>query len=273
MVKRGAFERGCCRWQTAVYVQQFPSLTDFLADVTERTSAEEHLMKFLENQHQATVHNKSGGSLPSRTPSAGDQRKNKSAAPPEPLKEFKDQGKAAESFSASRKHANWQLQQTMRTMAQTMNAVANQYRNAMKSETEQKVLGILLTDKRKAEKAARMRRDKRRVHFRLLKKLELQLFQVQRRAEYPLTPMRLSPVCLPASLPSSFDCPLPACWSGALPLCLPPCLPNFLSPSRLASLPPCSPCNRRRERCNFGLWACCCPWFGNSLPFRFGQVI
>ena len=217
--------RACCRWQTAVYVQQFPSLTDFLADVTERTSAEEHLMKFLENQHHTTVHNKSGGSLPSRTPSAGDQRKNKSAAPPEPLKEFKDQGKAAESFSASRKHANWQLQQTMRTMAQTMNAVANQYRNAMKSETEQKVLGILLTDKRKAEKAARMRRDKRRVHFRLLKKLELQIFQVERGAEYPLTPMRLSPVCLPASLPPSFDCPLPACWPGALPPCLPPCLP------------------------------------------------
>jgi hypothetical protein len=182
-------------------------------------------MKFLENQHQTTVHNKSGGSLPSRTPSAGDQRKNKSAAPPEPLKEFKDQGKAAESSSASRKHANLQLQQTMRTMAQTMNAVASQYRNAMKNETEQKVLGILLTDKRKAEKAARMRRDKRRVHFRLLKKLELQIFQVERGEEHPIKPMTLSPVCLPASLPPSFDCPLPACWPGALPPCLPPCLP------------------------------------------------
>jgi len=224
-------------------------------------------MKFLENQHHTTVHNKSGGSLPSRTPSAGDQRKNKSAAPPEPLKEIKDQGKAAESFSASRKHANRQLQQTMRTMAQTMNAVANQL--AMKNETEQKVLGILLTDKRKAEKAAKMRRDKRRVHFRLLKKLELQIFQVERGAEHPLKPMTLSPVCLPASLPSSFDCPLPACWPAALP----PCLPHCLSASRPPSLPPCSPCSRRRERCNFGLWACCCPWFGNSLPFRFGQVI
>ena len=55
----------------------------------------------------------------------------------------------------------------------------------------------------------------------------------------------------------------------SLSLCLFPCL----SASRPPSLPPCSPCSRRRERCNFGLWACCCPWFGNSLPFRFGQVI
>lgn len=209
--------------------------------VTENTGTEDHLMKFLENQHHNTKNGaqqeKRRLSNPNRlteepgaekhlikvvekehrNTSNGAEGENTSVSPPF---SFKDQGKTAESFShrssAPRKHVTEQLEQNMATIVKVMKSVANQYRNAMKSETKQKVVGILISDKRKAEKAATNRRDKNRVHFRLLKKIESQVFQVERGAEHPYN--RYIVPCLSACLPSSR-------LRSRLPCCLPPSLP------------------------------------------------
>jgi hypothetical protein len=178
--------------------------------VTENTGTEDHLMKFLENQHRNTrngaQHEKRSVANPNllteepgvekhlievlenkhHNTGNGAEGENTSALLPF---SFKDPGKTAGSFShrssTPRKHVTEQLEQTMATIVKVMKTVANQYRNAMKSETQQKVVGILISDKRKAEKASTNRRDKNRVHFRLLKKIESQVFQVERGAEHP----------------------------------------------------------------------------------------
>ena len=177
--------------------------------VTENTGTEEHLMKFLENQHRNTrngeKHEKrrvSSPNLLTKEPGAekhliqvlenehhstsnGVEGENTSALL---LFSFKDQEKTATSFSsrssAPRKHVTEQLEQTMATIVKVMKAVANQSRNAIRSDTQQNLVGILISDKRKAEKSATNRRDKHRVHFRLLKKTESQVFQVKRAAEH-----------------------------------------------------------------------------------------
>jgi hypothetical protein len=226
--------------------------------VTENTGTEGHLMKFLENQHHNTKNGaqqeKRRLSNPNRlteepgaekhlikvvekehrNTSNGAEGENTSVSPPF---SFKDQGKTAESFShrssAPRKHVTEQLEQTMAMIVKVMNAVSNQYRNAMKRETQKNVVGILISGKRKAERAATNRRDKNRVHFRLLKKIESQIFQVKRAAQHPAND-DIAP-CLSACLPASL-------LRSRLPFCLPPSLPPSLAIILIANspAPPCA---------------------------------
>jgi hypothetical protein len=123
-------------------------------------------MKFLEDQHR----NKSNGA----------QHTDKGLKSHNPEENVKDKWKTQASFSDSissfsHKYAAWQLQQTVTAMTRT---VAEQYKSALRPETQQKVVGILLSEDTKAQKAAKKGRDKRRVHFRLPRQIESRVFQV-----------------------------------------------------------------------------------------------
>jgi len=123
-------------------------------------------MKFLEDQHR----NKSNGA----------QHTDKGLKSHNPEENVKDKWMTQASFSDSissfsHKYAAWQLQQTVTAMTRT---VAEQYKSALRPETQQKVVGILLSEDTKAQKAAKKGRDKRRVHFRLPRQIESRVFQV-----------------------------------------------------------------------------------------------